>query len=123
MFEYATRHKFRFATDRGALSTEDLWDLSLPALNKLAIKLNREIKESKEEDFLQAADVEDALTARKFEVVIYILNMKKAEKVARTAAAEKRAMKDKLLAALARKQDESIDNLSEEEIRKALAEL
>lgn len=123
IFETATRSKLRFDTTRGDISVEDLWDLTLSALNMLAKNLNKEIKSSEEEDFLQEATAEDAVTVLKFAVVIHILNTKKAEKEAAEKAAENKTTKDKLLAVLARKQDEKLDNKSEAEIRKMIEKL
>ena len=121
LFEKSTRKKLRFNTAQGVLSTEDLWDCSLTALNTLAIFLNKLVKEDEEEDFLK--EVPKALTTTKleFNVVLHILEIKKAEKLARTTAKENKENKDKLLAALARKQDDKIDNMSEEEIQKVVA--
>jgi len=123
MFETASREKLRFETQVGYISAEDLWDFTLSGLNALAKHLNREIKSAEEEDFLQEATAEDTETALKFAVVLHILNTKKDEKEAAEKAAENKVTKDKLLAVLARKQDEKLDNKSEAEIKKMINKL
>lgn len=44
MFEKASRIKLRYSTNRGVLSVEDLWDLSLEQLDPIAINLNKSLK-------------------------------------------------------------------------------
>lgn len=123
MFEKATRMKMRFGTVKGLLSVEDLWDLSLSDLNKIAKDLNKQIKSADEEDFLKVTSKEDERTKLAFEIVLYILNTLKDEKEARDNMAKKKKEKEKLLSILERKQEESLENLSEEELRKKIEEL
>lgn len=123
VFEKATRTKMRVQTDRGNLGVEDLWDLSLTALNKVAKRLNKELKQNAEEDFLEEASSEDIATKLKFDVVIYILTVKKEEKKAKAEASTKRAEKERLMTILERKQHEADEELSEEELKKKIAEL
>ena len=78
MFEKASRLKLRFASTRGGLSVEDLWDLSLANLNGLAKGINKAIKASEEEDFLKEAKKTDTEAKLAFEIVLHILNTKKA---------------------------------------------
>ncbi len=122
-FELATRMKLRFNTDKGAVSTEDLWELSLEALNSVAMALNKELKATEEENFLSAGSKADLILSCKFDTVIRILNIKKQEKGDRAKVKENKVMKDKLMEALVRKQDESLDNMSEAELKKRLKKL
>ena len=41
LFEKASKMKLRFSTTKGVLSTEDLWDLSLESLDRIAKNLKR----------------------------------------------------------------------------------
>lgn len=116
LFEKATRSKFRFQTDRGQCSTEDLWDLPLTQLNNIAKSLRRQIKETQEEDFLSDVSKEDAELKAKFDVVIYIIETKKSEAKERAEASTKKLEKEKIMAILAKKQEEALSNLSEEEL-------
>jgi len=123
LFEKATRQKLRIGTSKGNVSVEDLWDLSLTALNTIAINLKKELKASEEESFLDVRSSSDITTKLRFDVVLYILNVKKEEKVAREAAAETKAKKEKLLGILAKKQDAALENMSAEELEKELKAL
>lgn len=123
MFEKAARMKLRFVTDRGNLSTEDLFDLPLQQLNKLAKGLNKIIKESAEEDFLGETSAEDAVIKLQFNLVIHVLDVKKAERKDRLEAGSKKAEREKIKGILAKKQDDALENLSEEDLLKKLADL
>jgi hypothetical protein len=123
IFEKATRMKLRFTTTKGKLITEDLWDLNLKQLNTLAKSLNKELKESKESDFLEEENKEDIVLKLKFDIVLYILNTKKAELNEHKDFVLKKANKAKLLDILAKKQDAALENLSEEELKKKIDEL
>lgn len=123
LFEKASRNKYRFQSARGSLSSEDLWDLSLSSLNGLAKSLNKQIKESEEEDFLKEARAADTETKDRFDIVLHVLNTKKAEHEAREAAVEKAEKKRKLLEILARKQDASLEGMSEDELKAQIASL
>lgn len=115
-FEKSSRMKLRFETDRGVISTEDLWDLTLPQLNKLAKALNREIKNSEEDDFLKETTSEDTVTKLRFDIVIHILETKKEEKKARAEASSKREEKQRLMGILERKQHEEDEALTPEQL-------
>jgi hypothetical protein len=123
MFEKASRLKLRFETSKGILFVEDLWDLSLTDLNKIAKSYNKTIKESEEEDFLREVTKEDKVTKLKFDIVLHILTIKKEEKEAAAKREEKKAKKQKILEILAKKQDETLEGKSEEELLKELEEL
>lgn len=125
IFEKATRKKLRFVTNKGHISVEDLWDLSLEQLNELAKKLNKELKdEQAEEDFLEDEEnKKESLVKLRFEVVISILKTKKHEAKERENEVLRKAQKEKLLEVIAKKQDSALAELSEEELKKRLDEL
>lgn len=123
MFEKATRLKLRFESRVGNLSVEDLWDLPLTKLNDLAKSLNKQIKESKEEDFLEEKSSEDTVTQLKFDITFHILKTKKDEKEAKNLASAKKAEREKIMEILSKKQDDALENLDEESLRKRLEEL
>jgi hypothetical protein len=123
MFDKATRTKLRFQTDRGQLCVEDVWDLNLTALNALAKSLNRKLKQDQEEDFLSTKTEADATDKLRFDIVVSILEVKKAEKVEKEQAADKKAKREVILGVLARKQNEAIEGKSVEELMKELEAL
>ena len=68
-FEKATRLRLRFETSRGNLNVEDLWRLPLAELDKLAIALNKQLKESSEESFIKAKSKDNKLLELPFAIV------------------------------------------------------
>lgn len=120
MFEKATRMKLRFETNRGFLTVEDLWDLSLTNLNNLAKQYKRALKAEAEEDFLDEKTEEDTITKLKFDLVISVLETKKAENKENLMAAETKAHNQKILGLIAQKQDEDLSKMSIEELQKLM---
>lgn len=123
MFEKASRMKLRFQTAKGWLTVEDLWDLSLANLNMLAKAFNKQIKAAEEEDFLKEAAQPAVEQKLAFEITLHVLTTKKAEQDAREAAADKSERKKKLLEILAKKQDASLEGLSEDDLKAQIAAL
>lgn len=121
MFEMASRMKFRFPF-KGMISTEDLWDLSLEQLNSVFVTLNEETKQRQVESLLDHVEEDTELEA-KLEIVKHVFKVKKYEAAARAAAAVKAEKKQKILEVLAKKQDESLQNMSEEDLLKMLNEI
>lgn len=122
IFEVATRNKFRFPY-KGQISVEDLWDLSLPGLDSVFKALNAAAKQAKEESLLATKSREDEILEMKIDIVKYIVTVKQTEAEAKVAAKAKKEKRDKLLNALAKKQDEAIESMTVADIEKMLAEL
>lgn len=123
LFEKASRMKLRISSSKGSLAVEDLWDLKLTDLNAIAKDLNKKVKEYGEEDFLAVSTPEEAVDKLRFDLVIHVLNTKKAEAEEKSKAVEIREKRQKLLGVLARKEEEALANLSPEEIRAQLQAL
>lgn len=122
MFEVATRSKMRFPY-KGQISVEDMWDLSLPALDSVFKALNSQMKQVKEESLLSTKSKADETLELQIEIVKYIVGIKLAEKEAREKAAEKSVQRQKIMEIMAKKQDESLENASMEDLQKMLSEL
>lgn len=122
MFELASRKKFRFPY-KGVISVEDLWDLSLDQLNTVFMALNKDVKKSQEESLLSANTAEDVELWTKIDIVKHIFNVKKSEAEARAMEASKAAKKQQILAILEQKQNDSLQNMSEEDLLKMLNEI
>lgn len=123
MFKQASRMKLRFATSKGNLSVEDLWDLSLLVSDKLAVSYDEELAKSPRKSFISNDSPKNDELELKFNIVKDIITDKLKEKVDRDQAKQKAAEKAKLLDLLDKKQSEKLENLSEEELRQRLAEL
>ena len=121
LFEIATRNRFRFAY-KGSLTVEDLWDLNLNDLDAIYKNLNRAIKRDSEDSLIDENQV-DQKTLDSIELVKYIFATKKAEMEQKKLEVENAEKKRKIMDILAAKQDESLHNATEEELRKMLSEL
>lgn len=122
LFESATRSKMRFPF-KGMISVEDLWDLSLTNLDSVFKTLNAEAKKSEEESLLNTKSKEDEEISNKIEIVKYIVSMKLDEKKKREDAKKNAEMRQRLLEIKAKRQDAALENMSDEDLDKALAEL
>ena len=122
MFEVATRTKMRFPF-KGMISVEDLWDLSVQNLDKVFKTLNSQRKEAQEESLLNVKSSEDEVLDTQIAIVKYIVGVKLEEQAARVKAAENKEKKQKIMALMAKKDDEAMENMSKEELQKLLDEL
>lgn len=122
LFEVATRNNYQFPF-RGLINVIDLWDLSLTNLDSVFKVLNAEVKKSEEESLLNTKSKEDEELSNKIEIVKYIVGVKLAEKEAKEDEKKNREMKQRLLAIKAKRQNEALENLSDEDLDKAIAEL
>jgi len=123
LFELASRKQFRYSLNKGTINTEDLWELSLETLDKLAKSLNKELKESEEESFIKTRTVANKTLEAKFEVVKHVINVRLAENEEKAEKAKKQAKKDQLLELIGRKELQSLENKSIEELTAELKNL
>lgn len=122
LFEIATRNNYQFPF-RGMINVIDLWDLPLTNLDLVFKTLNAEIKRSEEESLLNTKSTEDEEISNKIDIVKYIVSVKLAEKKAREDNKKNAEMRQRLLEIKAKREDAALENLSDEELDKALAEL
>lgn len=123
MFKQASKMKLRFATSKGNLSVEDLWDLNLITLDKLAVALDEEISKSPRRSFIAETTSKNEVAELKLDILKDIIKTKMEEKNKKDAEKQRLSEKNKLLEILAKKQNESLENLSIEELQKRIAEL
>lgn len=129
IFELASRAKTRFDTDRGVISTEQLWDLPLTSkgglnLDTIGQGILAEIDALKTRSLVNTApNPRLAELELKIELIKRVIAVKQQENAERLARAEKQAKRAKLIEQLGKKQDAAIEALSEEEIKKQLAAL
>jgi hypothetical protein len=128
IFEQATRQALRFASSKGELSTEQLWDLPLQSragfdLDSIAKSVNAALKESAEESFVSVATPANAILALKLEILKHIIGVKLAEQAEARNAAARAEQKRRLTEILGEKQDAALKDLSAEELQKRIAEL
>lgn len=125
VFEQAARLKLRFETTRGCLSSEEMWDLSLPSLDTLARGVNKRLREAEEESFIPSVLQRKApsLDAIRLDLLKYVIGVKVIERDLAQKRAEDRAKLARLKALLAAREDEAFKTLSQDEILKQITEL
>ena len=122
LFINATRNNYQFSF-RGMINVIDLWDLSLTNLDSVFKTLNAEVKKSEEESLLNTKSKEDEEISNKIEIVKYIVSVKLDEKKKREDAKKNAEMRQRLLEIKAKRQDAALENMSDEDLDKALAKL
>lgn len=125
IFEIATRAKIRFSSPRFAsLSVEDLWDLSLNALDDIAKGINRQINAEKEESFLSSNknSVRKDLEL-KLEIVKHVITTLETEKEEKAAANQRARQRQALVDSLAAAEQREQEAKTPEQLRAELAAL
>ena len=121
LFEIATRKQYRFNSQVGALSVEDLWNLPLTStrsasLDAVAKELYSQLKEETV-SFVTPSVSDNTVVQQKFDIVKYIIDVKVAERDAAKLASDNAAKKQKILSLIAQKQDEQLSGSSLEELQ------
>jgi hypothetical protein len=129
LFLDASRDKWRFESDKGLLSVEQLWDLPLRSrsgfdLNAIAVAVNNDLRGLQEESFVEPrSDDGRKLLQSKLELVKIIIATKQAENQARVERAAKDQLKTKIREAIMAKKDQAISSASLEDLEAQLAAL
>ena len=129
IYQQAARNKLRFASNKGDLTVEQLWDLPLSSktgvdLDTIAKSVNRELNALAEESFVQTkSSPQKTLLALKLEIVVDVILTIEAENEERRKRADKLAQKAFLEEVLHSKKEDALKGLSVEELEKRLADL
>ena len=123
MFEQASRIKLRVQTNKGLITAEDLWDLGIVTLDKLAVKLYKELQESNHDSFIEQTVRKDEVLQLQFDIVKHILDVKVSESNEKKKQLAIKAQKDKLLELIQEKKESELKSLSVEDLEKQLASL
>lgn len=115
IFEYASRKKIRF-NYKGTITTEDLWDLPVTALDSIYKQLNAELKTANEDSLLSAKSAASTVLETQIEIVKHIVAEKLADVKRKEKAKENRDQKAKLMEILEEKQNEALRSKSAEEL-------
>lgn len=122
IFEIASRNKYRF-NYKGSITTEDLWDLPVTALDSIFKELKAKEKQASEESLLDTRTKEDVETEVKIAIIRHIVRAKQLEQENRKSAKVRAEQKKKIADALAAKRDRALYEKSEEELLAMLAEI
>ena len=127
MFEQASRLKFRFVTQKGTLTTEDLWDLPLSStgvsLDSIAIELNKKIKDNSQESFVAKKTNINSILELKLDILKHIINCRQLAIEEENNAEDRKRKKEQILNILAEKEDDSLKNKSVSNLKKMLEDL
>jgi hypothetical protein len=115
IYKKALRQNLRFEF-KGLRSTEELWDLTLEQLDSIFQILNVQRKTKSEESLLSTKTDEATELDLKLEIIRDIVSTLLQEKAEREDAAAKAIRKQKVLEAIAQKQDDALGNLSVAEL-------
>ena len=122
MFKQASKLKLRFATNRGLLSAEQLWDLNQTDLAN-AIKTVKKVLKKTDDDelsFLEDSKVVDVENQLRFDILKDVYLTKKKESEELRNAAEDKAHNQKILTLIAEKREGALKDLPIEELEKLL---
>lgn len=119
IYKAAAQKRLRFPILKGLCNVEDLYDLPLTQLDATAKQINTLLKDEQEESFISKSKRSTDNQLR-LDIVKDVIAYRLAEQEARENRAAKKIQKDKLLAALARKEDAALEDMSAEEIKAQL---
>ena len=120
MYKEALQKKLRFKTNKGMITTEDLFDLSLQNLNTLAIMLDKKISEAPKKSFIEGLPAEENDDELRFSIVKDVINIKLKARKDNIDKAQADAQKKRILEILAKRNDEELEKKSTEELRAML---
>ena len=120
IYKKAAKKKLRIESPQGNLTVEQLFDLSIDALDQLAVQHNDNYEKSNVKTFLAEKTDKDKIAKLKFDLVLDVLQTKVAWKETATKAAETKQHNEKILELIKSKQDESLKELTVEELQAKL---
>ena len=131
IFETATHKKFRFDSEVGALTTEQLWDLPLLRrrgqqvdLDSVARAVAAELRKVTTESFVQVdTSPRKGELEAKLGIVKHVIAVRQAEAAAAQKRVENANKRRKLLDALESAEAKEMSEMSKEDLLKQLAEI
>lgn len=129
LFLLASRKKFRFPSERGELTVEQLWDIPLTSrngfsVNNIAIEVNRELKSLEEESFVETSKNPRRDTLRAMlELLKSVISVRQEEAQKASEAAERATRRQAIMAAIEAKEREGLLSAPLDELKLQLAAL
>ena len=128
MFENATRKKYRYATVRGLVTTEDLWDLPLTSSTKMNLDtvaqgIYDELEKASEKSFVKKVSRGSKIWEDKLEIIKHIIDVKLKELEDKETALVKKEQKELLMTVIAEKEVDELKGKSVKELKKELGKL
>ena len=122
LFEVAVREQYRFHY-KGVQTVEDLWQMGLQDLDSLFKILSKQLKELAEESLLDTPQKANQELSNKVDIIKYIVKTKNEESLKLQEKQNKRIQRNKILELLANKQQQTMENKTEEELLEMLEKL
>ena len=121
-YKKASQVKLRFTTGKGLLSAEQLMDLGQLELAVIIKQLKKVLAESTDDElsFLTKTVKENSLDELRFEIAKDIYLDKKQQILDVTSEAENKRKNQEILAIIAKKEGEKLEDLSVEDLKKML---
>ena len=116
MYKDANKQKLRFQTNKGVLSTEQLFDLTIEDLDTLAVSLEIEHNQSGKKSFVITKSVKDKTAKLRFDISLDVLTTKMEEAKKLAEAKEIKDHNKKIIALIADKDDESLKDKSKKQL-------
>lgn len=116
LFIKATINKYRFPF-KGSITLEDLFDLSLEDLDKVYKVLIEENKKNTSETLLLKQSSTDQIVVDKINLVKYVFAYKENKLNEKLKEKERSQQKEKLIAAIAAKENDELMSKSSEELK------
>jgi hypothetical protein len=123
-FKLASQQQLRFQTNKGLLSVEQLWTLTLIELSNLCKSIKKVLKGTDNDDdlsFLIENSIVDVENQLRFDIAKDVYLTRKKENEEKRNALIAKEQKQKILEIIAKKKDESLENKSIEELEALLA--
>lgn len=117
MYKEALQKKLRFKTNKGMITTEDLFDLSLQNLDTLAIMLDKKISEAPKKSFIEELPAKENDDELRLNIVKDVINIKLKARKDNIDKAQADAQKKRILEIIAKRKDEELEKKSTEELR------
>lgn len=124
IFEQASRKKIRFQF-LGTITTEDLWDLSLTALDELYKEINNNLKNQDSEGLFKDETIseESEFFQLQADLVRHVFEAKLAAKNAAKEELVRKEKKKRIMEIISSKQDQELSEKSIDELWKMLDEM
>jgi hypothetical protein len=119
-YKEVIRKKVRFATEKGELSVEQLWDLTIPQLDKLAVSLDEKYKNSNTKSFVEKKTTKDKDLKLQLDVVLDILETKVDEAELAKEKAARKERNQKIYKLIEDKKDKALEGKSIKELTSML---
>lgn len=127
MFFAAVASKLRFEAGRGQYTTEDLLDLDLTALNRIAIAVNQKLSPAETVSFLEEPSSKDsrenALNQLRLDILKYVIKTKQDKAKAAKIAASSKAQITLLEGLLEKKRLNTLGEMDEAQLLAQIASL